>query len=337
MALLVAPSASLAAPRALSVSFESAPVVGRTVNLDVRAADRDAPITGMVVAFGRGEGIFGLSACRLGGPGARTRSFAPGSSARLSAPHAFASTGPRPLLLRIDSGDCEHTSSSLLQPATVTPTRRGETPTGITLGTPSSPPPGSQPTPLPDLPELPGLPVGAQPPSLPIGTGAVASRVLKLLRACPGSERPIGRSPRSHRAARHRLLCLLNLVRRAYRLRLLRDNGRLTRAAAEHSRSMVRERFFAHTEPGGIGLRQRLMSVRYIPRRRPWEAGENIGFGDGLAGTPLAITIAWLNSASHWANMVRPSFREIGLGVASGIPAAPRRGATITTDFGYRR
>ena len=337
MALLVAPSTALAAPRALSVSFKSAPVVGRTVNLDVRAADRDAPITGMVVAFGRGEGVFGLSACRLGGPGAGTRSFAPGAPARLSAPHAFASTGPRPLLLRIDSGDCEHTSSSLLQPTTVTPTRRGAPPTGITLGTPHSPPPGGPTIPVPDLPELPGIPVGAQPPSLPIGTGAVASRVRQLLRACPGSGRPIGRSARSHRAARRKLLCLLNLVRRASHLRPLRDNARLNRAAAKHSKFMVRERFFAHIEPGGVGLRQRLMRVRYIPRRRPWGAGENIAFGDGLAGSPLAITVAWLNSTNHFANIVRPSFREVGLGIASGIPAAPRRGATITTDFGYRR
>jgi uncharacterized protein YkwD len=335
LALLVTPQPALPAPRALSVSFESAPVVGRAVNLDVRAADRDAPIAGMVVAF-KQEGIFGLSACRFGGYGARTRPFSPGSPAQLSAPHAFSSIGPRPLLLRLDSGGCQGTPSSLLQPATVTPTPRGAPPIPIALGAPTVLAPGSPTLPTPDLPELPSIPVGVRLPPLAIGSGSEASG-LRLNRACPGSGRQIGRSVRSHHEARHTLLCLLNAARRASGLHPLRDNSRLTRAAAMHSAYMVRGSFFSHVEPHGIGLFQRLRRVHYIPRARAWGAGENLGFGEGLSGSPLAEMTAWLHSTHHRANILYPRFREVGFGIASGVPVAPRRGATITTDFGYRR
>src|SRR4051794_2756337 len=277
LALLVTPQPALPAPRALSVSFESAPVVGRAVNLDVRAADRDAPVAGMVVAF-QHEGIFGLSACRVGGHGARIRPFSPDSPARLSAPHVFSSTGPRPLLVRLDSGDCQGTPGSLLQPATVTPTPRGTPPIAITLGAPTVLAPGNPTLPTPGLPDLPGIPMGVKLPPLTIGSRSVASR-LRLDRACPASGRQIGRGVGGHRAAGQTLLCLLNVVRRASGLRPLRDNSRLSRAAAMHSASMVRGSFFSHVEPNGVGLFQRLRRVHYIPRAHAWGAGENLGFG----------------------------------------------------------
>ena len=47
-----------------------------------------------------------------------------------------------------------------------------------------------------------------------------------------------------------------------------------------------------------------------------------------------------MNSSGHRANILQRSFREIGIGIETGLPvrlSAAQSGATYTTDFGYRR
>jgi len=63
--------------------------------------------------------------------------------------------------------------------------------------------------------------------------------------------------------------------------------------------------------------------------------GENIAYGSGDRSSPRSIGAAWMNSPPHRANILRASFREIGIGLASGTPVSVR-GATYTTDFGQR-
>jgi uncharacterized protein YkwD len=325
---LLAPASAVATPQILSVKLDRPAVPGRAVTFDVRAADRSAAVTGLVASFGNGEAASGLSACRLPGSSGRAPGppFRPGSAVRLSVPHTFGSTGARPVALRVDAGGCEAVTGSVVQPITVTPTPPGQEPVAPILGTPVE---------VPKLPAAPqpvggggGLPL-AQLPALPVLTARAG---------CPGAARRIGRSHRARRRARRRVVCLLNLVRRSAGLRRLRQNRRLSRAAGEHSGSMVRRRYFAHVEPGGIGLVNRLKHVRYIPRNRAWGAGENIAFGSGRFGSPVALVRAWMASTPHRANILTRSFREVGLGVAVGVPLRGMPGgATLTSDFGYRR
>jgi uncharacterized protein YkwD len=68
---------------------------------------------------------------------------------------------------------------------------------------------------------------------------------------------------------------------------------------------------------------------------RGWYVGENIAYGSGDRSSPRSIGSAWMNSPPHRANILRASFREIGIGLASGTPVGVR-GATYTTDFGQR-
>jgi uncharacterized protein YkwD len=42
-----------------------------------------------------------------------------------------------------------------------------------------------------------------------------------------------------------------------------------------------------------------------------------------------------MHSPGHRSNMLRPSFRDIGIGIAMGTPFGGS-GATYTTDFGVR-
>jgi hypothetical protein len=63
--------------------------------------------------------------------------------------------------------------------------------------------------------------------------------------------------------------------------------------------------------------------------------GENLAWGTGGLATPGAIMQAWMNSPGHRENILNPDFREVGIGVVAGNPAAADGyGATYATEFG---
>ena len=130
----------------------------------------------------------------------------------------------------------------------------------------------------------------------------------------------------SIRAARQATLCLLNVERRKHGLRPLRENRKLDRAAAGHSRAMVHHHYFDHGDFVG-----RIRRAGYSG----FTLGENIAWGSLQYSTPRSIVNMWMHSAGHRANILRAKFTQIGIGIA---PGAPERGvsdaATYTTDFG---
>jgi uncharacterized protein YkwD len=130
-------------------------------------------------------------------------------------------------------------------------------------------------------------------------------------------------------------LCVLNAERTRHRLRPLRLNRRLSDAARRHSRAMARRRFFSHNSLNGASFVDRIRVTGYLSGVRSWSVGENIAYGSGGRSTPRAIGTAWMNSPGHRANILSPSFRAIGIGIASGTPVG-MQGATYTTDFGRR-
>jgi uncharacterized protein YkwD len=133
-------------------------------------------------------------------------------------------------------------------------------------------------------------------------------------------------------------LCLLNRIRVRYGLAPLRLNRRLSHAARGHSREMVRRRYFSHDSPGGAPAFARMLHTHYVPRNAGWMFGENIAWGGGSLAQPAAIVRAWMHSPPHRENILNRRFRDIGIGIAAGVPVRGRfahlRGATYTTDFG---
>jgi uncharacterized protein YkwD len=137
------------------------------------------------------------------------------------------------------------------------------------------------------------------------------------------------------RQAQEATLCLLNRARAQAGLPRLRLNRRLSRAASRHSREMVRRHYFAHESANGRSAFDRIFAVHYVPRNSSWSLGENIGWGSLTLAQPIALVRMWMHSPPHRANILSRSFRDIGIGVAAGIPKRHgRRGATYTTDFG---
>jgi uncharacterized protein YkwD len=138
-------------------------------------------------------------------------------------------------------------------------------------------------------------------------------------------------------AVREAVLCLHNRDRAAHGLAALRDNGKLRRAAEAHSGDMVAQGYFAHDSLSGAGMVDRILGTGY-GRGRGWSLGENIAWGTGVLATAAEIQRAWMESPGHRANILRPQFREIGIGIALGAPVGSGAGgATYTADFGVRR
>jgi len=155
----------------------------------------------------------------------------------------------------------------------------------------------------------------------------------------PGDERCDGaREPTTEgnlRKAEIAIRCLTNAVREKEGLSTLAFDEQLARAAATRSADMVEQDYFAHEGPDGGDVQRAVRRTGYIPERRSWLLGENIGAAPGERATPAVMMRNWLDSPTHRANVLSEDYTEMGVGAVVGVPerdGAP--GATYTQVFG---
>jgi len=123
------------------------------------------------------------------------------------------------------------------------------------------------------------------------------------------------------------MLQAMNDARHAHGLAPLRIDQRLQRAARSHSRAMLRTDRFAH---GAFAARIRRAGVR---ARR---VGENLAWAVGALAQAQSIVNAWLTSPEHRANLLRPGYRTVGVGIRVGTFGGYSGASVITTDFAGR-
>jgi uncharacterized protein YkwD len=116
----------------------------------------------------------------------------------------------------------------------------------------------------------------------------------------------------------------MNRVRAAHGLQSLRADTRLELAARSHSREMVRTGSFAH---GAFGTRMLQFKVQGS------FAGENLAWGVGDRASARGIVAGWLASPGHRANLLRPSFRRVGVGALVGSFRGFAGANVVTADF----
>jgi uncharacterized protein YkwD len=116
----------------------------------------------------------------------------------------------------------------------------------------------------------------------------------------------------------------MNRVRAAHGLPPLRFDAHLERAARSHTRVMLATGIFRH---GAFGSRMLQFNVRARL------AGENLAWGSGDHGTTRAIVGSWLASPEHRANLLRPTFRRIGVGERVGSFLGVAGAHVVTADF----
>ena len=100
---------------------------------------------------------------------------------------------------------------------------------------------------------------------------------------------------------------LVNEERRKMGLGELTHNWELSRVARYKSQDMRDKAYFSHTSPtyGSPFQMMRSFGISYRT------AAENIARGQA---TPEAVVKAWMSSPGHRANILNPSFTEIGVG-----------------------
>ncbi len=196
---LGAAASAQAAPLIDSTLLKGGAVAGRQVELQIRASDRQAPVTGMVVGFGAGEGGYGLSTCLP--PDSRGRPFGPvvtpGRRVTLAAPHIYATPGRRALLATVVSGGCFPAQSATVQGALVNVVPQGSAPQPLVTTPPVALNVGEV---VPELPGLGELPTGSVTvPSLPgVEVPALPSIPSPSLPSVPAPP-PLPRCPRFRR------------------------------------------------------------------------------------------------------------------------------------------
>ena len=132
------------------------------------------------------------------------------------------------------------------------------------------------------------------------------------------------------------LQCLHNQVRAQNGLGGLTDNGALDAAGLGHSADMVTRGYFDHFTPEGGTFVDRILAARYAGADDAWTLGENLAWGTGANATPAGLMNAWMNSPEHRANILKPAYRELGLGLQLGTPSGDSAGITVSAEFGSK-
>lgn len=89
-------------------------------------------------------------------------------------------------------------------------------------------------------------------------------------------------------------------------------DDRVAAAALAHSTDMAENNFFGHIGSDGSDPGDRLMNEGYDAKL--W--GEDIAVGFDLEAD---VMNAWLNSPDHCANIMDPSYEDVGVGVDEGM------------------
>jgi len=118
-----------------------------------------------------------------------------------------------------------------------------------------------------------------------------------------------------------KMLDLVNQERAAHGLRPLAPDPELTEVARRHSADMFARGYFAHDTPEGLTPFDRMHQahVQFLT------AGENLALAPTL---PVAHT-GLMNSPGHRANILRPQFGRVGIGIVDG----GMRGLMVSQEF----
>lgn len=113
------------------------------------------------------------------------------------------------------------------------------------------------------------------------------------------------------------VLRLTNQERAAAGLQVLVSCPRLADSALGHSQRMVKSQFFSHTDPEtGKSSTDRIRDTGYLTLASGWSVGENIAMGQATAA---ALMDDWMTSPGHRANILKPEFTHLGVGVTLGV------------------
>jgi uncharacterized protein YkwD len=123
-----------------------------------------------------------------------------------------------------------------------------------------------------------------------------------------------GRRLREIEDLEQRCLDEINRIREANRVAPLQLSEELLKVARDYSRRMAEENFFAHTDPDGRTVRQRVDRANIRWRM----IGENLAYSNGYTNPVAASMAGWMDSPGHRKNILDPDFRVTAIGAWIG-------------------
>jgi uncharacterized protein YkwD len=99
---------------------------------------------------------------------------------------------------------------------------------------------------------------------------------------------------------------------------------------------MVAQDCFQHRCPGEPGFGARVRQTGYPDGADRWKAAENLAY----ARTPLKAFRAMMDKRFSRSNILKGTFRDIGIGARPGVPVAGEpddQDITYTVVFAWRR
>lgn len=108
---------------------------------------------------------------------------------------------------------------------------------------------------------------------------------------------------------------LTNDYRQENGLQPLKQNDKLTKAANEKLKSMIKEGYFSHTSPGGKDAGNFIAESGYSTPEGGTKVGENLSRAYNDNWDTME---EWKKSESHNANLINPNYTEIGMAEAMG-------------------
>jgi len=111
-----------------------------------------------------------------------------------------------------------------------------------------------------------------------------------------------------------RVMCQINSVRVEHGLEPVAYNPELMEIAKGRSRDMLSREYFSHYTPEGENITCVLCENDIYYKN----FGENLAKGLIKHCTPEAVVDAWMNSASHKDNILKPYYTDIGVGIIDG-------------------
>jgi uncharacterized protein YkwD/uncharacterized membrane protein required for colicin V production len=140
------------------------------------------------------------------------------------------------------------------------------------------------------------------------------------------TDRPLPHGPpagelQADQATEQQMLNLVNRERTLAGLRPLVADERLRQIARVHSQEMFQRDYFSHASPSGGSPfdRMRAAGISFAV------AGENLAYAPNLDIAHQGL----MNSPGHRANILRPEFGRVGIGVIR----SPAQGSMFTQDF----
>ena len=130
-----------------------------------------------------------------------------------------------------------------------------------------------------------------------------------------------------------RSLQLHNRERKKRGMDFLCVNPNLTQSSRAHARDMMQNDYFSHKSQNGDSFEDRIRAAGY---RNYSTVGENLSRGNGPKSTPESQFRALMNSEGHRKNILKRSFKEIGIGSASGTYKGRSDSVIYTMNFGAR-